>query len=133
MLLKRRSHARRIEQVRRPLFPGYLFIHVDPLREQWRPILSTIGLRTLIRFGDRFGTITDDFIVNLRQREQDGVIALPETPFKVGQQVELGAGPFDGVVATILSVDEKQRLVILMDILQRPVRAKVRADQVRAV
>jgi transcription antitermination factor NusG len=49
----------------------------------------------------------------LRLREKDGLIVLPETPYKVGQQVEFGPGPFDGIVGTILSMDEKQRLVIL--------------------
>ncbi len=133
MLLKQRSHARRVEQVRRPLFPGYLFIRLDPGRERWRPIQSTTGIRSLVRFGENLGTIADDFIASLRMREKGGVVVLPETPYKVGQQVKLGPGPFDGVVGTILRVDEKQRLIILMDLLQRPVRVNARADQVRAV
>jgi transcriptional antiterminator RfaH len=132
MVLKRRSHARRVDEVRKPLFPGYLFIHLAPLRERWRPILSTIGVRKLVHFGETLGTVADGFVQSLRQREKDGVI-LPDAPcYRVGQQVRLSEGPFDGVVATILSMNEKQRLVLLMDVLQRPVRVTVATHQVTA-
>jgi transcriptional antiterminator RfaH len=130
MILKRRSHARRVEEVIRPLFPGYLFARLDPLRERWRPIASTIGVRSIVHFGETLGTISDDFIHSLRLRENDGLILSPKTTYQVGQQVRLNAGAFDGVIATVLAVDEKQRLTILMDILQRQVRIKVRHDQV---
>jgi transcriptional antiterminator RfaH len=130
MMLKRRSHARRVEEVARPLFPGYMFVHVDPVRERWRPILSTIGIRTVVHFGERLGALNDEFIHSLRMREKDGLILPPETSYQVGQRVRINSDAFDGVVATVLSVDEKQRLTILMDILRRQVRIKVRTDQV---
>lgn len=130
MFLRRRSHARRIELVQRPLFPGYVFIHINPEAERWRPIMSTVGVRALVRFGDSLGTVPSDFILSLKAREQDGLIAAPENAYKPGEEVRLGGGVFDGITGTILSVDEKQRLVILMELLQRPVRVRVHADQV---
>jgi transcription antitermination factor NusG len=60
----------------------------------------------------------------------DGVIRAASA-YQVGQQVRLNGGPFDGVAAKILWLDEKDRLVILMDLLQRGVQARVTADQVR--
>jgi transcriptional antiterminator RfaH len=133
MFKKKLSHARRIEQVERPLFPGYVFIHADPVHDSWRPILSTTGIRSLIRFGEKIGTISDAFIQSLRGQEQDGCIATPDYTYHVGQRVQIKSGPFDGVVATILSMDEKQRLVVLMDLMQRHVRVKIPADQVSNV
>ena len=41
--LKRRSHARKVAWVPRPLFPGYLFVEIDPERSPWRAIRSTVG------------------------------------------------------------------------------------------
>src|SRR5262249_29633278 len=40
MLRKRRSHARRVELVLRPLFPNYLFVRANAQLARWRPILS---------------------------------------------------------------------------------------------
>lgn len=131
-VLKRRSHARRVLEVRRPLFPGYLFVNLDPECDHWRPILSTVGVRSLVRFGQRFGAVHDGFIASLRESEQNGVIAHPSLEFRIGQKVRL-AGSFDGIVATILALDEKDRLTVLMDMMQRPIKAKVRAADVTLV
>ena len=40
-----RRHARRIETVRMPLFPGYLFVSLDMARDAWRAIDGTFGVR----------------------------------------------------------------------------------------
>jgi transcriptional antiterminator RfaH len=127
---KRISHARRFQNVERPLFPGYVFVRADASQDQWRPILSTVGVRTLVRFGNQLGLLSDAFIASLRARERDGVIVAPESPYRPGQRVKLVGGPFDGVTATILSSNEKDRLVVLMDLLQNSVRATVSQNSV---
>jgi transcriptional antiterminator RfaH len=66
-------------------------------------------------------------------REVDGVILKPEKAYTVGQQVKVNGGPFDGVVATIIAMDEKDRLVVLMDLLNQSVKVKVSATGVTAV
>jgi hypothetical protein len=45
-------HARRVRQVLRPLFPGYLFVRSGPCETRWRPVLSTLGVRSVVRNGD---------------------------------------------------------------------------------
>ena len=135
LVRKLRRHARQTTSVLRPLFPGYVFLRVEPNRTRWRPILSTIGVRTVVRFGDRLGSLDDTFIDGIRAREEDGVIIRPPVvrptrPYTIGQKVRLNGGPFDGVVATILSLEDNERLVILMELLRRGIQLKVTADQV---
>jgi transcriptional antiterminator RfaH len=124
-------HARRFQIVDRPMFPGYIFVRVASRREQWRPILSTIGVRALVRFGDEIGFVDDRLIAGLKAREHDGVIAAPEEPYRAGQRITVGAGPFEGIIATVISVREQDRLIILMNLLRNKVRATVSANQVR--
>ena len=130
---RRRSHARRVDEVLRPLFPGYLFVNVSLEREFWRPILSTHGVRTLVRCGDQPSPVDARFIGALRAREVDGAIVRPSVPYQVGQQVRVVAGGFDDVVATILSLDEKDRLTVLLDLLGRPVKVHLDGTQVSAL
>jgi transcriptional antiterminator RfaH len=132
MITRRIRHARRAQDVLRPLFPGYLFIEVDPDLQRWRPILSTFGVRTLIRSGDRPALLEDAFIEGIRAREIDGAIVRPDAPYERGQQVRMVGGAFDGLVATIIEMDEKDRLVVLMDLLNRPVKVRVEARLVAA-
>jgi transcriptional antiterminator RfaH len=130
---RRRSHARRVDEVLRPLFPGYLFVNVSPEREYWRPILSTLGVRTLVRCGDQPSPVDARFIGALQAREIDGAIVRPSMPYQVGQQVQVVAGGFDGIVATILSLEEKDRLTVLLDLLGRPIKVRLDGTQVSAL
>ncbi len=133
MIRRTRRHARKIEEVRRPLFPGYVFVGLDPDRDPWRPIRSTLGVRSVVHFGDRLGHVDADFVAALRAREQDGVIALPERRFSPGEQVRLVGGPMDGLVGTILSIDARGRLRVLMDMVRQSVRVRVEPGHALAV
>ena len=132
MIRKQVRHARRLREVLRPLFPGYVFIRLDPARTQWRPILSTIGVRNLIRFGDRFGVLPRNFVEDLRIHEENGAIPVPRARdhYAAGERVRLREGPFDGVIATVLSGEDNDRLLVLMDLLKRGVRVRVSIDDV---
>lgn len=127
---KRVTHARRSQDVLRPLFPSYLFVQI---KESWRSILSTLGVRSLVMCGEELSYLDDGFVQNLKAREVDGVIARPEEPYRIGQQVRLAGGAFDGLVATILSLNDKDRLFVLLEMLNRPVKVNVEACNVMAV
>lgn len=132
MIRRRVRHARRLRDVMRPLFPGYVFIRLDLDRDQWRPIMSTIGVRQLIRFGDRLGALPATFVESLLAREQDGAIRLPraQETYATGEKVRLREGPFEGVVATVLAGSDCDRLLVLMDLLKRSVRVRVPIEDV---
>jgi transcriptional antiterminator RfaH len=133
MISRRLKQARRHVDVARPLFPGYVFVRLAPERDQWRPVLSTIGVRTLIQFGNRLGLVDDGFVDGLKQREANGLIARPSDPFEVGQLVRVTSGPFDGLIATIVSVGERDRLVVLMKMLRREVQVHLGTEQLGAL
>jgi len=48
----------------------------------------------------------------------------------LGQQVQIAGGPFDGIVATIIEMDEKDRLVVLLQLMNRPIKVKVNSGAV---
>ena len=125
-LAKRVSHARKIRDVLRPMFPGYVFICLDPKREAWRSILYTTGVRLLVRFGGDFGTLPDGFVEALKAREQDGAVRPGcDRQYVPGDKIRLTHGALDSLVATVLRVNEKQRLSVLMDLFSRKVRVNV--------
>ena len=130
MLRKRRSHARRVEMVLRPLFPNYLFVRAGPGLSRWQPIRSTFGVRTIVRAGDALSFIDDGLIVSLKAREIGGAIVRPPSPYQVGQQVRITAGPFDGIVAKIIEMDEKDRLVVLVELMSRSTKVTLKSDLV---
>lgn len=130
LIRKRLSHARRKQDVLRPLFRGYLFVRIDEYSDRWRPILSTVGVREIVRFGSRLAFLDPDVVNTLRQREEDGAMSEPSPAFHVGEQVNINSGPFEGTVAQILSVGENERIVLLLQLLQGSVRAHVNRTQI---
>lgn len=130
MIRRRVRHARRVSEVLRPLFPGYVFTQIDMDLQRWRPILSTYGVRALVRCGDQLSFVDSGFVESLKAREVQGAIVKPPQPYKPGQQIRMSGGPFDGLVATIIEMDEKDRLLVLMELLNQSVKVKVSASDV---
>src|SRR5256885_14696986 len=48
---KTRRHARKLESVRVPFFPGYLFVRLDLSRDRWRSVNGTLGVVHLVMQG----------------------------------------------------------------------------------
>ncbi|MEC9369124.1 MAG: transcription termination/antitermination NusG family protein [Pseudomonadota bacterium] len=132
MVRRKVRHARKLQEVLRPLFPGYVFIRIATDREQWRPILSTIGIRALVRFGDRLGFMPAGFVEGLRHREEDGAVPMPcyRNSYSVGEKLRFREGPFEGLIATVLNCEEKDRLLVLLNLLRQGVRVRVPIETV---
>jgi transcriptional antiterminator RfaH len=131
MIRKRHAHARRVTTVLRPLFANYLFARIGTQR--WHPILSTCGVRTVVQAGNGPGFIDNRFIESLRAREVDGAIIRPASSYRIGQQVHVCTGSFDKIVATIIEMGEKDRLVVLMDLMNRGVKVQVTSEFVSPI
>jgi transcriptional antiterminator RfaH len=132
MIRRRRSYGRRIATVLRPLFPSYLFVSTGTNFGRWKPILSTYGVRSVVRNGQEIATIDDGFIAHLRAREVDGVIVRPSEPYRIGQSVAIAEGPFGGLMATIIDMNENDRIVVLLKLMNRSTSLTLSIHQVTA-
>ena len=131
---KTRRHARKIETIAAPLFPGYLFVAFDAARQAWRSVNGTCGVQRLICQGDRPLALPEDFVPELlARRDGEGFFAPPEPDLRRGDQVRLLAGPFADHVATILRLGESERIWLLLDILGRAVTTEAARRDIAAV
>lgn len=129
-----RRHARRSEMVDRPFFPGYLFVRLNLDRDQWRPIMHSRGVRAIVRFGDELGIVPDGVVDGLLAREEDGGLKPPPASerLRVGQPVSLHGTLFDDFLCTVESIDAKDRVVVLLDLMQQTVKLSVPSEVVTA-
>ena len=134
---KRRRHARRTDWIRAPFFPRYLFVRLDPEVTRWRAINSTFGVTGLVSMSDggRPTPVPAGIVEALEaRRDADGLIAVdPMARLKTGDSVRLCEGPFAEVEGIFASVDDHDRIVVLLDLMGRPVRVQVTRDSVEAV
>ncbi|MFZ3236080.1 MAG: transcriptional activator RfaH [Stellaceae bacterium] len=128
------SHARRRQLVFRPLFPRYLFAAVDEPAMRWRPILSTFGVSDLVRAGDRPAPVPSEIVEAIRAREQDGAFngLDPRRTLQPGELVRVTAGAFADAVGQLVELYDNDRVVVLLDLLGRAVRARLAGNMVEA-
>ncbi len=128
-VLKRRRHARRVDFVTRPLFPRYLFVHAD--LEHWglRAISSAKGVVNILRCGSGSAPtpVHESIIEEIRSREDaEGHVRLDEiSGLHQGDRVRIVAGALCDQVGLFENVGDDQRVVILLNLLGRSVRARI--------
>lgn len=127
---KKISHARAVHMVRRPLFPGYVFVSLDETAQPWRPIRSTAGVRHVVNFGERPATVPSALIDTLKAQEVGGVI--PPAPLDeampAGAVVTVTTGIFKDMIARVLSCRAQDRVLVMLDILKRNVPVELPAN-----
>ena len=114
--IERIQRGRRTTSVE-SLFPGYLFIQLDQLNDNWHPIRSTRGVNQLVTFGKQPIAVADELIDQLKQR-------LSEKPqesvsFEPGDRVRINSGNYKELEVIFLSRDGAERIVILLQLLHR--------------
>lgn len=124
----RRRGGRRIAGIG-PMFPRYLFIHLDNQSDNWSPIRSTLGVVSLVRFGREAAQVPDGLIGALRQREDEqGLQMFPGDEYQPGSRVRITEGSFAGYEGVFLAKSSRDRVVLLLDILGKYTRAVVGVD-----
>ena len=99
------------------LFPGYLFIRLDRVNDNWLPIRSTRGVIQVVRFNEFPLPVADGIIEQIRRRIEDKPIREPY--LKSGERVVLTFdGSFSGIEAIFLSSVGEERVMLLLSILQ---------------
>ncbi len=125
MITKTVRHARRSKVVRRPLFSGYVFVGLDTEIDQWRPLLSTRGVQSLVCFGNNPGQLPRGFIEQLQDYEKSGVLdELAKPDFQPGDQVTICEGPFRDFIARVVSHSDNERVWLLLDMMGREVKCQ---------
>lgn len=114
-----------------PMFPRYLFIHLDRESDNWKPIRSTIGVSRLVVFGDVPARVPDAFLDALRaQAGENGIHESDRCGFVAGETVVIVGGPMAGYEAVFKARTAKERVVLLLEIAGRKVAVSVRSDDV---
>lgn len=117
-----------------PLFPRYMFILLGTgdSAKSWGPIRSTKGVSRLVSFGGHPAKVDDDFIDVLKAQESMAR-GEPERLFCRGERVKLSEGVFAGIEAIYQMGDGEGRVMVLIELLSKPVAVRVSPASLRKV
>ena len=122
-----------LQVVQESLFPRYLFIRLGTGlgSQSWAPIRSTLGVSRLVTFGQTPAKINDELVDAIRVKTDSTEVQLRH--FAPGEQVVVTDGPFVGVEAIYQMADGEGRVMVLLNILSKPVKMSVAPASVRTV
>ena len=114
---KTRRHARKLETVWAPFFPGYLFVSFDVNRARWRSINGTYGVVRIVTQGDRPASAPAGVVEAMRAACDEEGILRRGYDVKEGQSVRILSGAFVDFIGELESLDDAGRVRVLLDIM----------------
>jgi transcriptional antiterminator NusG len=116
-----------------PLFPGYLFVFVQPHPEAFLSVLKTRGSVTLLSSEPGRPTpVTVDEIDSLKLLIESGNDFDIHPHLQEGSGVKVMRGPLMGAEGTIASKGDQYLFTVNINILGRSVSVKIFADDIEA-
>lgn len=126
----RRRQGKRVT-LNAPMFPRYLFIHLNSQTDNWAPIRSTLGVVSIVRFGRAAARVPDVLITALKSREDaNGIQVLPVEEYRPGTRVRITQGSFAGYEGIFQAATGRDRVAVLLDVLGRNARTTVDSSSI---
>ena len=126
----KRATRQGVVWVTEAMFPGYLFARFA-LAEMHRQVRYAHGVNGIVRFADRYPTIQEEALVQLRCHTGDDEVKELSYNLSRGDQVKIVNGIFTGLEAVVTQVlPAKERVRVLMDFLGRKTEAEVERSNV---
>ncbi len=128
--VKRRRRGR-IYYQREPLFPHYLFMRT-PHEANWAAIRSTRGVARMVSFNGAPQPVADSIVEGLHRQVAllDGVE--PEPLFRTGEKVTITEGCFRELEAIVQCTRGDERVVLLLNLMNREQRVELPMASVAA-
>ena len=111
------------------IFPGYIFVCFDPRLITWTKINSTYGVSKILGFNNKPSEIPSNLIKDLKIRYEINSNPARNETLKQGDSIKFFAGPFADVIAKVESVDENNRIWVLLEAMGGYRKLKLQKNQ----
>lgn len=99
------------------VFPGYIFIKINKQNSNWTKINNTYGVSKLLTFNNSPAEISNDLIIDLKIRYEVNMDRLTGVGLQKGDLIKFQYGPFVEHMAKIESLEETNRIWVLLEFL----------------
>ena len=112
-----------------PLFPGYVFVRVDPAERL--AVLKCTGVVSIVSFNGELAPVPDHEIASIRTLLESTLPYDPCPMINTGAMVEVSHGPLKGVIGRLTRKGTQDRLVLSVDLIGQAVSVQVDAADVK--
>lgn len=122
----------------RPLFPGYLFVQLNPGKGPWRQVNNTRGVARLVRFSAEPSVVPNSIVDALTEQCDERNILRQTSETQSGQlhhgnQAKVKRGPFSGFIATVADIEPNNRINILIEIMGQTTKVAINAEALQPI
>lgn len=110
-------------RLQRPLFPGYLFVHMD-LQNRLR-VLHIPGVVRFVGFDGHAVPVSEEDLSRIREFFNQGFRAEPHPFLKAGRRVWVERGPLAGMQGIVVRKKNKVRFVVSVELIMRSVSVEI--------
>jgi transcriptional antiterminator RfaH len=122
----------RKKYVEEPLFPSYLFIFLEGVNNYYTG-MDTEGSLCYVRSGKEIARVKDSVVENIRlMTDQATNIESTGMHFEPGQQLVIREGSLTGLACEVVQFNNKQKLLVRINLLQRNLLATLPPEYVMA-
>lgn len=100
----------------RPLFPGYVFIRIEPAFR--RSIIPIPGIIRILGHGPT-DTVSGEDLDKIRSGIESGHLLRPSANVEIGTRVRVRSGIFEGALGTVSELRQRCRVVIELSGVQQ--------------
>jgi transcription antitermination factor NusG len=115
----------------RPLFPGYVFVHLA-LQNRLQ-VLQVPGVASLVGFAGKPAVVPEDEFARIRELLNRTPGAAPHPFLRVGRRARVLDGPFAGLEGIIVRRNNRKRLVISLEMIERSVAVELGEASLQAI
>jgi transcriptional antiterminator RfaH len=132
--LRRKKTIRRVRRwVVGSLFPNYIFARFDAAKSG-RLVKYANGVLNIVSFGGKPALVDDDIIAAIAEHSQDNVLTIEPPKLKAGDLVEIQGGPLRGLQGVFeREMSDRDRVIVLLEVLAKGARVEVTRDQLEKV
>jgi len=116
-----------------PVFPRYFFAQINSELENWTSIKSSYGVSHIVMFSEKFTSIPNNIIQLIQDKlNEEGIykedVAIVD--YQKGDPISIKEGRFAGIDAIFLSKKSKDRVRLLLKLLNTSVVAEMTASNI---
>ena len=111
-----------------PVFPRYLFLQINFELDNWASIKSSYGVSRIVMFSEKFTSIPNNIIELIQDKlDETGIYKedVSIVDYQKGDPVSIKEGRFAGIDAIFLSKKSKDRVRILLKLLNTTVVSEI--------
>ena len=127
-----RRYSDRTRRVSCSLFPGYLFVQINPSR--FLDVVSTDGVSYVVRTGTELEPLSEsevraiELLCSVGKDETQSLA--PCDYLRIGQRVRIEAGPLAGLEGVLMRTKDKDRVVVTVESLHSSISVEVGSHRI---